>query len=165
MRRRRPRRRKAQQETAPKTTREALPVRLAAALLVAVAVVHYGLGPASTLLADPDAAHRALFYIGQGVKGCLLWACIAALVPRRAISAPVFAVCAWGFFEDAQVAICRAASGIDSIPSPGLWRGICDDLTGVPLYMVGLSIGLVVAAILEHGSKTNERNDRPCEPK
>lgn len=136
-------------------------MRLAAALLAAVAVVHYGLGPVSSLWPDPDAAHRALFYIGQGLKGCLLWACVAALVPRRMVSAPVFAVCGWGFFEDAQVAICRAAVGIDSIPSPGPWRGVCDDLTGLPLYLVGLSIGLVVAAILEHGSKTNARDDRP----
>ncbi len=126
---------------------------IATLLLAAVALLHYGIDYLATLWPDPLAARRALFYIGQGLKGCLLWACLAALAPKRMASVPLLAVCAWGFVEDAMVAGCRIVRGIANIPTPGLWRGVCDDLTEAPVYLVGPAVGLLAACILEYGVK------------
>lgn len=143
-------------------------MKLAALLLLLVAAVHYGLEPLSHVFSDAPAAHRAMFYIGQGVKGFALWCAVAWLAYSTARSkgmnaftaAPLFAVCAWGAIEDFEVAACRLARGIESIPMPGPWQGVCDELTGLPLYMLGLFAGLLTACIVDYGSKKDDQRNR-----
>lgn len=128
-------------------------VAWALVLLVAVSALHYGTEYLATFWPDTLAARRALFYVGQGLKGCLLWMALAVMAPKTMAAVPLLAVCAWGFVEDAMVAGCRIAYGIGTIPSPGLWRGLCDDLTGAPVYLVGPAVGLLAACIVEQGAK------------
>lgn len=133
---------------------------LAAGLLALVALVHYGLEPLSLLWSEPERVHRALFYIGQGAKGCALFITIALLAPRRLSSMPLYAVCAWGLLEDSQVAVCRLALGVENTPAPVQWAGLCSELTSLPLYVVGLLVGLICACVVEYWAKANGQNRR-----
>ena len=128
-------------------------MKYAAALLVLVALVHYGTGYLALAYPDPAAAERALFYVAQGFKGCVLWAVIAALAPRTYKSTPLYAVCTWGFVEDLQVGACRLALGIQNTPVLGDWRGVCEVVTGRSVYVVGLVFfGLIAASAVGYGA-------------
>ena len=134
---------------------------LAALLLCVVALLHYGLSWIAQAWPDPGAAHRALFYAGQGIKGCVLWASCAWMVRRlRRFSLvgagpamAVLSVCVWGFIEDAQVAACRLARGIENLPRPGLMQGVCDEVAGWPVYLAGLFLAAMAACAVDHGTK------------
>lgn len=134
-------------------------MKYAALLLVLVALTHYGVGWAAQLYPDPAAAERALFYAAQGLKGCALWVVVASLAPRTARSAPIYAVCAWGFVEDFEVAACRLAIGIQNTPVLGEWRGLCDVVSGRSVYVAGLVFfGLIAASAVGYGaSRGKER--------
>lgn len=124
-------------------------IRLTALLLVVVFATHYGTSWVGLLYHNPIAATKAWFYTAQGAKGCILWLVVAVLAPRGAVSIPVYAVCAWGFFEDAQVAGCRIARGIESVPVTGVWLGVC----GGNWHLYGLLAGLIAASCAAYGVK------------
>ena len=124
-------------------------MRLHILLLLVVFWTHYGTTHFAQLYQDQAAASRALFYIAQGLKGCILWLAVALLSPRRVSYIPIWAVCAWGFFEDAQVSACRAARGVESPPVLGLWQGVC----GGSWYGYSLLVGLVAASVAAYGVK------------
>lgn len=133
-------------------------MRLISLLLILVAAVHYGTAPIAATFSNPVAVNKALFYIAQGVKGCILWLVIAYLLKDKdkdkgKLIYPAFAVCSWGAIEDFQVASCRLAKGIESVTAPQLFSGLCDQVTGLPVYFIGMLIGLLVAAIVDFGSK------------
>lgn len=136
--------------------------QVAALLLCVVALVHYGAGFAAQLWPDPGQAHRALFYIGQGAKGAILWIVIAWLAPRGRRGFAIVAVCAWGFFEDAQVAACRLARGIGNVPpSPGLFSGLCEDLTGLPLCAIGIVVAMLASSFVDYGAHDERKDSEP----
>jgi hypothetical protein len=124
-------------------------MKFAAILLLMVYLTHYGVGELATLYPSPAAAEKALFYVAQGLKGCALWVVVAALAPRRIWSAPLWAVCLWGFAEDFEVAACRLALGIQNVPQLVNWRGVCEVVTQRSLYVSGLVVfsALAVSAV------------------
>ena len=119
-------------------------------LLILIGSVHYGMEPLAQWWPDPAYTYRALFYAAQGLKGCLLWALIAILMPRRKyFTAAVFAVCAWGFLEDFQVVACRIGRGFEKEAASLPWQGICTGLTDIPLYWIGPMLGVLAGTLLE----------------
>lgn len=126
---------------------------LAAVLLLVIAITHYGGEPLSLNYPAPDAAARAIYYISRSFEGATQYALILFLAiygrvrfkrPRDALI--LVMVCFWGFVEQMEAGICRLAKGIENTPRPGSWRGLCDDLTGLPLYSIGLACGALLAA-------------------
>src|SRR5574341_1141423 len=96
-------------------------MRLAAILLLLVAMTHYAYPVVATLYPDADRAARALFYVARGFEGVALFGLIGILV-RQPL---VWAMCLWGAVEEGQTAVCRLAAGIGqpvkTEPFEGLW--------------------------------------------
>lgn len=121
---------------------------LASLLLVLVVGTHYGYDLAASFYANPDSAARSIFYIFRGVEGTVLYCIVWALAPMRPVHLrlAVSVVCAWGAIESAQTSICRLAVGITNKPTTGLYRGLCDVVTGWPIYMGTLLLVLLIFA-------------------
>ena len=121
---------------------------LAVLLLLATGALHYGIDPLAATYADPAAARRALFYVGQGLHGALLPGVlmVLALQLRRLYAVPLVLVCVWAIAEQALVAGCRLARGIEQVPDLPLWAGMCTSVTGQPTYLLGAVLGGIAAA-------------------
>ena len=121
---------------------------LAVVLLLATGALHYGVDPLAASYADPAAARRALFYVGQGVSGMVLAGLLLglALRTRRLYALPLVLVCVWAIAEQALVAGCRLARGIEQVPNLPLWAGMCTTVTGEPTYLLGAVLGGIAAA-------------------
>jgi hypothetical protein len=120
--------------------------------MLVVAGTHYAPRPLSLLWDNPPAVEWALFYVAQGIKGCVLYTVIMLLLPRKLYALPMWAVCSWGMLEDAQVAACRLARGVGTQVSVQGFQGLCDALLGLPAYGIGMALAVLVACIVEHGS-------------
>lgn len=113
-------------------------VNLFAILLLIVAITHYGYDPICTVVPFLGHSAKGVFYILRGFEGAILFAVIWYLRPA------LWAVCLWGLLEEGETAVCRIAAGFPGVPVATAWSGLCGDLTGLPLYM----LGIVYAAIL-----------------
>lgn len=123
--------------------------------MLVVAANHYGTEPLASFYADPIKAHKALFYIAQGLKGVVLWAVVWWLLAKfKKLTACGATVCMWGILEDGQVAVCRMALGIESYPIASPGKGLCSLVTGHPTFLFGVIVAILVAAIVDFGSKT-----------
>lgn len=121
-------------------------VRLAAILLLIVAMTNYLYAPLSTGYADPEQAGRNLYYVIRGMGGVALFMLIC-LRDKRPL---VWAVGVWGATEEAQVAVCGMAVGIDNTPAVPLFEGLC----GKGYYTLGLvAVAILAAKILDKGTK------------
>lgn len=136
---------------------------LATLMLVGVGLLHYGLQFIASGYVDPPYALQVLFYIGQGVKGVLLFAVIAVFMPRRLYSIPVVLVCLWGATEDFLVAGCQMARGIESVTPLMLWQGVCSSLSVGPSYLLGAIMGGVAAASILYELKHGNNQGRPSQ--
>lgn len=146
---------------------------LAALLLALLAVVHYGGDLLAPLYPDPGVAQRGIYYVARSVEGATQYVVIALLVialrrekllrikakePGSVKGAAVLlssatglvaVVCCWGALEHLQAGICRLSLGVSNrVPSGQPLTGICDDLTGVPLYALGLGVVAFIAAVI-----------------
>lgn len=92
-------------------------------------------------------ARRALFYAAGGVVSASLYGLVWLLTPWRPAQARVGValVCAWGILEESQVTICRIGLGLNQ-PAPPIhqWRGLCDQLSGVPISTMSLVLPVVI---------------------
>lgn len=122
-------------------------MNLFALLLLLVAVVHYGYDPICTIVPSLATSAKGVFYVLRGVEGVVLFAVIWFLRPA------LWAVCLWGCLEEGETAVCRIAAGFPGVPPATAWSGLCGDLTGMPLYM----LGIVYVAILV----TRKAQDEP----
>ena len=131
---------------------------LASLLLLIVVVTHYGYEPIAGMYADPGHAARAIFYFLRGVEGTLLYCIIWAMTPWKPAHArlAVSVVCAWGALESAQTAICRAAIGFGSAAETKPYAGLCDVVTGWPIYM-GTMFVVLIAFALNYTKKKRDR--------
>lgn len=137
---------------------------LAALLLLMVAATHYGPDLLAAGYPDELAARRALYYVARSFEGAaqyalLAWVCwgwARATEPRR-LKGPAPAipsmlvvwVCGVGCIEHLQAGACRLAIGITNRPPPVQpLAGLCGDLGGVPLYMLGLGASAFLAATI-----------------
>ena len=120
---------------------------LASLLLLMVVVTHYAYEPIAEFYSTQQSA-RAVFYVLRGIEGTLLYCIVWALTPYKPlhIRFAVSAVCAWGALEEAQTAVCRIAVGIDNHPDTKQYHGLCDMVTGVPIYMLTLLVVLLIFA-------------------
>lgn len=128
---------------------------LASVLLVLVAMTHYGYDLLAQAFDDAEAAARALFYVLRGIEGFALFGVVWMLAPRRPRPAYIglSLACAWGMLEEAQTSVCRLAQGIQNVVSPGPFRGLCDVVTGLPIYMLTAGLVLVVASFAQEVDK------------
>lgn len=139
-------------------------ISLAAVLLAMLAVVHYGPDVLAYAYPDHDAARRAIYYIARSIEGAIQYAVIALLTwwgrPKEAsrskdaaptISPALLVVlpCCWGVIEHLQAGVCRLSIGIANRPPPGAaLTGICDEISGLPLYALGLGAVAFLAAVI-----------------
>lgn len=126
-------------------------IRLAFILFVAGLVTHYGYDPLASFWPDPAHAAQAWFYVLRGLLGVVLCLAVLALLPRGALAAA--GVCGWIAFEEGETAVCRLAQGIGNEPMAGPWRGLCDAVTGLPVYAISLA---AVLAIVLNMAKRND---------
>lgn len=133
-------------------------IGLPSLLLVLVVVTHYSYELLATMYSDQQAAAKAWFYILRGVEGCLLFAVIWTLCPRKPRAAFVGAsiACAWGMLEEAQTAACRIAMPIANIASAPAFRGLCDVVTGWPIYAATMFAALVVASLAQESGDATQ---------
>lgn len=116
-----------------------------AALLLLVAVVHFGYEPLAHWI-YPDAhtqAAKAIFYVLRGLEGAVLWTVVFFKCERSLL---VGIACAWGMAESAQTAVCRLALPIGGgAPVAPSFGGLCDFVSGLPV--VGLTAVVVLVAL------------------
>lgn len=115
-------------------------MRLAAFLLLLVAMTHFSYPYLAAGYAHPGEAERVWFYILRGIEGTALFVLVGLLAGRRM----VWAVCAAGAIEESQTSICQLAIGIETAPAHSAFEGIC----GKGYYMMGLIVALVLAVSL-----------------
>jgi hypothetical protein len=101
-------------------------------------------------------ARRALFYAAAGIVGASLYSIVWLLTPWRPAETriAVALVCCWGILEEAQTTVCRIGLGL-SRPAPELdpWRGICDQLSGLPISTMTLAIPVCIVYWLAHNKR------------
>lgn len=126
-------------------------IRVPSLLLVMVAVTHYGYQPLADFYADTDKAARAIFYVLRGIEGCALYALVWWLAPKSGAGFRVglAIACAWGMLESAQTSVCRIAAGIGQSVAPPAYHGLCDVVTGLPIYGMTALVALVVACFAQ----------------
>lgn len=123
---------------------------LASLLLVLVVVTHYAYEPLAGFYANQRQAAQAIFYALRGVEGAVLYLVVWSLTPFRPLSVrlAVSTVCAWGALEEAQTAVCMAAKGFGAGKvATAPYAGLCDAVTGWPIYMGTLLLVLLLFAL------------------
>lgn len=149
---------------------------LAALILALITAVHYGTDLAAiSFYPDAEFSHvrKILYYVARSIEGAAQYIVIAVLAialwrakslmrmkakePGRVKGAAVLSsatglvamVCCWGALEHLQAAVCRLSLGISNrVPSGPPLTGICDDLSGVPLYALGVGVVAFIAAVI-----------------
>jgi len=124
--------------------------RLAIILMLLVAGTHYAYAPLALLYEHPKVAAKALFYVARGIEGAAVFSLLGLLSKRP----EVWAVCALGFIEESETAVCRLSDPIDSVPGVEIFDGLC----GQQYYALGLW-ALVCLALYMRGRY--ERITRP----
>lgn len=117
-------------------------MKTGAAIILLVALTHYGYPFLAMMYAKPDAAARAWFYALRGMEGAVLFSFVALMFRH------VYAIAAaswWGFAEEAQTSLCRLAHPMDQPVQAPLVGGLCATL-GFPTWEValGLMLGILV---------------------
>jgi hypothetical protein len=127
-------------------------------LLVVVVVSHMGYMPIGELYANPLAAAKAWQYVLRGIEGVVLYLVVWSLTPwtpvvmRYAVSL----VCAWGALESFQIAACRLALPMDRPPpKTPLYTGLCDLVTGWPIYLL-TTLAVLAVALIPRRSKRED---------
>ena len=122
---------------------------LASMLLIAVVIAFYAYDPLASTYPDKDTAARNLQYVFSGLLKVLLFCTVWALAPWKPVSVRIgtSAACGWGAIESFQESACMMSIGIQyDAPTPGLYRGLCDIVTGWPVYMGTMVLVLLIFA-------------------
>lgn len=128
---------------------------LASLLLVVLIGTHYGYDLLAGLYPHPAAAARAWFYVLRGFEGSVLYLIVWYLTPYRPLPVryAVSLVCAWGALESIQTSVCRLVIGIEAKPNTGLFAGLCDVVTGWPIYMLTLLVVIMVTSVRNNAGR------------
>lgn len=126
--------------------------RLTFIMFIAILTTHYGYPLVASFYQDETAASKAWFYVLRGIEGSLLFLVVMALAHRRL---SIIVLCAWGFVEEAQTAVCRLVLPMGSAPKPKPFTGLCDSTMHLPVYMTSLAVIFVVVLALAAREKTN----------
>lgn len=125
---------------------------LASLLLVIVVAAHYLPDNVASTYAQPvqiGAANAWTKVFGHG-ETMMLWLIVWSLVPHRPVSARIACavVCAWGAAEHLSAMLCRLQFDMTRPPpSPELYKGMCDTVTGLPIYMGTMIVVLLIFAL------------------
>lgn len=119
-------------------------------LLVVVILTHYGYALLASFYPDVQPAAKAWASVLRAVEASVLYFAVWSLVPARpvVVRAAAGVACAWGAFESMQIAACRLAYPMDRPPPDvGQFAGLCDKLTGWPVYMLTITVVLLIAVL------------------
>jgi uncharacterized membrane protein (DUF485 family) len=119
-------------------------------LLVLVVITHYSYALIAGFYPDMLASAKAWASVLRAIEATLLYFVVWALVPpkpsivRRAASV----ACAWGILESVEIGACRLAFPMDRPPpDTGPFQGLCDKVTGWPVYMTTIMVVLFIAVL------------------
>jgi hypothetical protein len=121
-------------------------------LLVLVIAVHYMPDHIGSLYHGRElAAAKAWQLVFRGAEAMLLYLIVWSLVPHKPVI-PRYAAslaCAWGAFESIQIPACRLQFAMDRPPSEDsrIYAGLCDHVTGLPIYMSTIYVVLIALAL------------------
>ena len=118
-------------------------------LLAMVVISHYGYYLIASFYPEPQqlAVARAWAYVLRAFEAVILYTAVLALAPAVMRSALAVA-CGWGIFESAQVIACRMQYPMDRVPpTVTLYAGLCDRVTGLPVYMLTVFAVLLVLSL------------------
>jgi len=124
--------------------------KLPSLLLVLVVAVHYGYALIADFYPDMLPAAKAWASVLRALEAATLYLVVWRLVPLKPATArlAVGAACAWGAIESMQIAVCRLAYPMDRPPPEvGQFAGLCDKVTGWPIYMITITIVILVAVL------------------
>lgn len=114
-----------------------------------VITTHLGYDVLASFYKDYARASAGWFYVLRGVEGTVLYLIVWSLTPwnPKHVRLAVSAACAWGALEEFQTAACRLSLGFTKVPEPGPFHGLCDLVTGWPIYMLTLLAVLLIFAL------------------
>lgn len=116
-------------------------------LLVLVVITHYGY---DLVASDSLASAKAWASVLRAIEALALYLIVMSLMPAKPwiVRKAAACACAWGAFESAQIAVCRLAFPMDRPPPEvSSYSGLCDKVTGLPIYLLTVSIVLLVALL------------------
>jgi len=138
-------------------------------LLISCVMAHYGYDliasfyPPSSQLRAGKAWHSVLRAVPETM---ILYLAVWVLMPWRPIGLRLATglVCAWGIIESWQIAACRLQYPMDQPPpDTQLYTGLCDAVTGWPIYMLTLTAVLMLAtlSVRRRGNKNGNTDSGP----
>jgi len=117
-------------------------------LLIVVVLAHASYDVIGSFYPDPVAAGKAWAYVLRGFEATMLYLIVWLLLPWEPISTRIAGsvVCAWGALESFQISACRLQFPMGQ-PPPSMkpFTGLCDTVTGAPIYMVTITIVLLIS--------------------
>lgn len=111
--------------------------RIAVALLVLVAVVHFA---PEHIAAATGASQTALEYVFRGAQGAVLFGAVAIAFRSIIVALP----CSWGGVESAAQPMCRLAFPMDRPPPVPRNVNLCTAAFGEGTALAGLMMALVL---------------------
>lgn len=119
-------------------------------LLILVVAVHYGYALIADFYPDMLSAAKSWASVLRAIEATALYLTVWHLVPLKSTATRLAAgaACAWGAVESMQIAVCRLAYPMDRPPPEvGQFAGLCDRVTGWPVYMITITVVLLVAVL------------------
>lgn len=119
-------------------------------LLVIVIIVHYSYDLIASFYPDMLASGKAWGSVLRAVEATLLYFIVWALVPLRpaVVRRAASLVCAWGILESVEIGACRLVFPMDRPPpETAPFTGLCDKVTGWPVYMTTIMVVLFIAVL------------------
>ena len=117
-------------------------------LLLIVVLTHASYDVIGSFYPDPVAAGKAWAYVLRGFESTMLYLIVWLLLPWEPISTRIAGsvVCAWGALESFQISACRLQFPMGQ-PPPSVkpFTGLCDTVTGAPIYMATITIVLLIS--------------------
>ena len=132
--------------------RQAVAFGLASLLLVIVVAAHYlpdNIAATYAVDVQTKAANAWTKVFGHG-ETMMLWLIVWSFVPFRPVSARLACavVGAWGAAETLSAVACRLQFDMTRPPpDPSLYKGLCDTVTGLPVYMGTMVLVLLIFAL------------------
>ncbi len=120
-------------------------------LLLIVAITHTSYDLIGELYANPTRAATSWHHVLRAFpEATLLYLIVWSLIPWKPISVRIAGslACAWGALESFQIAACRVTYPMDQPPpKTALYTGLCDVVTGWPIYMLTITVVLLISLL------------------
>ncbi len=131
-------------------------------LLILVAIVHIGSAHiASSLYPGSALARRNVESVLRAFEAMMLYLAVWTGMPWKPVARRIATslICAWGAFESFQIGACRLFFPLDqSAPFVPEGKGLCDLVTGWPIYQLTLCAILLICCLREAKLWTRQTN-------